>query len=163
MLFFLIGSLSPDLYIGFDPAGDGRVANSDDIRNVADVDTELVEGLDGFVNFAFNVLLALPAVANIWHLLTSLLPLIVIEVIPPLRLEEVDDLHAMRELLVVATKGHERQAHLLGEGLDPVLEVLTLVRLVVADDDVRLAFFEEPNHHPLQVPLGPLPGKVVEC
>lgn len=84
--------------------------------------------------------------------------------IPPFRLKEVDDGNPIFELVfAVATKGHWWEIDLLGEKLDPILKVDTLVHADIADDDKRLSLVDKLLDHSWHVYLGILPRKIVEC
>ena len=139
------------------PGGHGSVSDLDDVGNVTNVDIKLVEGSDGFVLLAYDVVLALPVEADGLHVITGPLLILVFDHIYPHILENVHYAHPMIELELVATKCLYRNAARFGKGLNVVFKVLALLQLVVADDDKGHPLIDELDNHALHVGLGTSP------
>ena len=93
-----------------DPGRHRLVADPNEGGDIADggVDIPIVEGSDGLLNFPQDVVLTQP-VAILWLCFALPHQLHVLEVVPPLGLEEVDDHDTMVELSIgIATEGHGR-------------------------------------------------------
>ena len=101
-LSWLLGSMFSD------PGRHRLVTDPNEGGDISDggEDIPIVKGSDGLLNFSLDMLLTLPVKILFLHLALSL-QLQVLEVVPPLGLEEVDDHDPMVELsLAIATEGH---------------------------------------------------------
>ena len=147
------GPFSLDIGMVLFPLGDVSVTTLYFISDVADVMAEQVEGFNGFVFLSLDVPLALPVIADGLGFTCSH-QFLIFKIINPLWLEQIEDLDASVELLDVATEDRQRQAQLVGEDFNEVLEVLALIHLVIADGDEGLIIVEELDSHALHVQLG---------
>ena len=131
------GPFSLDFEIVHFPLGDVSITTLNFISDVSDVVAEQVEGFNGFVFLSLDVPLALPVITD-GVSFTCSHQFLILKIINPLWLEQIDNLDASVKLLDVATEDRQWQAQLVGEDFNEVLEILALIHLVIADGDEGL-------------------------
>ena len=163
---FLLVPADPDSLksVQIDVFPHSSLSDSDHGGDVFDAYLKLVEGLDCFFDLTSDLVLPFPHPAKVEGLdFADFLSPKVIEVIPPLRLEQVDDLDPMIEFHFIAAEGHQTQALLFCKQFRESLKVLLLVDLFITDGDEGHTLVEELGGHQLHVQLSLCPRVVVEA